>query len=120
MARDVRIAAVWEGTTGIQALDLLGRKIMLQKFGPLNTHMGPVYKYASKLAMEGGGKNLRSHAITILGRAAEWHALTFAIAAKAAKNKDAIGVASVDYLMYVRLILAEPCQRGAAAAAGGR
>ena len=25
--RDVRIAAIWEGTTGIQALDLLGRKI---------------------------------------------------------------------------------------------
>lgn len=40
--RDVRIAAVWEGTTGIQGLDLLGRKVMLQKFGPLHAHlMGP-------------------------------------------------------------------------------
>ena len=28
--RDVRIGAIWEGTTGIQALDLLGRKVMLQ------------------------------------------------------------------------------------------
>merc|ERR1719231_206312 len=44
--RDVRISAVWEGTTGIQALDLLGRKIMLQKFGPLNQHLGQVYSYA--------------------------------------------------------------------------
>merc|ERR1711871_677668 len=34
--RDVRISAVWEGTTGIQALDLLGRKIMLQKLKPIN------------------------------------------------------------------------------------
>ena len=25
--RDVRISSIWEGTTGIQALDLLGRKI---------------------------------------------------------------------------------------------
>jgi alkylation response protein AidB-like acyl-CoA dehydrogenase len=28
--RDVRIASLWEGTTQIQALDLLGRKILLQ------------------------------------------------------------------------------------------
>ena len=27
IVRDVRIAAVWEGTTQIQALDLLGRKV---------------------------------------------------------------------------------------------
>merc|ERR1719240_2432336 len=36
--RDVRIAALWEGTTQIQALDLLGRKIMLQKLAPINEH----------------------------------------------------------------------------------
>ena len=29
--RDVRIAPVWEGTTQIQALDLLGRKVLLQR-----------------------------------------------------------------------------------------
>jgi hypothetical protein len=28
--RDARIGTLYEGTTGIQALDLLGRKIMLQ------------------------------------------------------------------------------------------
>ena len=38
--RDVRIAPVWEGTTQIQALDLLGRKIMLQKLAPINSHCG--------------------------------------------------------------------------------
>ena len=36
--RDVRIAAVWEGTTQIQALDLLGRKIMLGKLTPIFEH----------------------------------------------------------------------------------
>ena len=36
--RDVRIAALWEGTTQIQALDLLGRKIMLQKLKPIAEH----------------------------------------------------------------------------------
>ena len=34
--RDVRIASLWEGTTQIQALDLLGRKILLGKLKPIN------------------------------------------------------------------------------------
>merc|ERR1712093_504141 len=44
--RDVRISAVWEGTTGIQALDLLGRKIMLQKLKPINEHCSELRSYA--------------------------------------------------------------------------
>ena len=36
MFRDVRIASLWEGTTQIQALDLLGRKILLQVRSPFN------------------------------------------------------------------------------------
>ena len=36
--RDVRIAPVWEGTTQIQGLDLLGRKIMREKLKPLSEH----------------------------------------------------------------------------------
>merc|ERR1719424_1780253 len=32
--RDVRIAPVWEGTTQIQGLDLLGRKVLRQKLAP--------------------------------------------------------------------------------------
>tara|TARA_R110002050_G_scaffold287081_1_gene438045 strand:- start:93 stop:446 length:354 start_codon:yes stop_codon:yes gene_type:complete len=38
IARDVRISSVWEGTTQIQALDLLGRKIMLEKMKPLTEY----------------------------------------------------------------------------------
>ncbi|MBP9217065.1 MAG: acyl-CoA dehydrogenase family protein, partial [Agitococcus sp.] len=33
IARDARIATLYEGTTGIQALDLLGRKVLLQSRG---------------------------------------------------------------------------------------
>ena len=45
--RDVRIAPVWEGTTGIQALDLLARKVMLQKLKPLNAHVAEHYSYCA-------------------------------------------------------------------------
>ena len=34
----MRIASLWEGTTQIQALDLLGRKVLLQKLRPINEH----------------------------------------------------------------------------------
>jgi hypothetical protein len=33
IARDARISTLYEGTTGIQALDLLGRKVLLQTRG---------------------------------------------------------------------------------------
>lgn len=103
--RDVRIGAIWEGTTGIQALDLLGRKVMLQKFKPLNTHLGEIYKTCVAIAQEGGGTNLRKHAMTLLARAVEWHVLTGGIALKAKfQSMDAVGVASVDYLMYAGYI----------------
>lgn len=102
--RDVRIAAVWEGTTGIQALDLLGRKIMLQKMAPLNQHLMPMYSYCFNLAKEGGGTNLRKHALKMLYLAAEWHGVTGVVVGKAMADRNAVGVASVDYLMYAGYI----------------
>jgi hypothetical protein len=39
----VRIASVWEGTTQIQALDLLGRKILAQKFKPIKAAAEEVF-----------------------------------------------------------------------------
>jgi len=98
--RDVRIAPVWEGTTGIQALDLLGRKVMLQKLRPFHKHIAEVYSYCFALLREGGGRNLRRHATKMLLGALEWQMLTYRIAARAASDKDSLGVASVDYLMY--------------------
>lgn len=98
--RDVRIAPVWEGTTGIQALDLLARKIMLQKLKPLNDHASGLYKYSFDLMTSGGGKNLRKHAAQLFYHTLKWQWMTFRILGKAGFNKDAIGIASVDYLMY--------------------
>eukprot|EP00041_Stephanoeca_diplocostata_P018287 m.381813 g.381813 ORF g.381813 m.381813 type:complete len:105 (+) comp20970_c1_seq13:1828-2142(+) len=73
---------------------------MLQKLKPIHAHLGEVYKYAFDLARQGGGTNLRKHALTLLAHCAEWQYLTYRIAGKAMKDKDAIGIAGVDYLMY--------------------
>jgi alkylation response protein AidB-like acyl-CoA dehydrogenase len=97
--RDVRISAVWEGTTQIQALDLLGRKIMLQKLAPINQHCAALRTYCMDIVKSEGGAT-RTHALSLLRHAVEWQALTYGVGIKAKSNKDAIGVASVDYLMY--------------------
>jgi len=98
--RDVRIAALWEGTTGIQALDLLGRKIMLQKLQPINEHCLELTKYCIRILLQRGSGNLRPHALQLWKQTFRWLYLTYRIALSARKTKDAIGVASVDYLMF--------------------
>jgi len=101
IVRDVRIASVWEGTTQIQAIDLLGRKIMLGKLKPINEHCGKLYSQAYSALMKGGEYgSIRSHALTLGAEAAKWQAMTYMIGNKARSNKDWIGHASVPYLMY--------------------
>jgi len=97
VVRDVRIATLWEGTTGIQALDLLGRKVLLQKLSPINTHCAMIYKYCQPLLLNSA---LRKHAWTVMRHALEWQTASVKIALKAASDKDVVGVASVDYLLY--------------------
>ena len=104
VVRDARIAPVWEGTTQIQSLDLLGRKVFLQKLKPLNDHLKGVAKFAFDTALAGGksddGGRVRSHALALLKHCAEWYYLTARIGAMAAKDRDIVGAASVDYLMF--------------------
>lgn len=100
VVRDVRIGTIWEGTTGIQALDLLGRKVMLQKLKPINTHCSGVYKSVWKILTGPHGAAMAPHALKVLSHTAEWQYLTYRIGMAATKDKDVIGAASVDYLMY--------------------
>lgn len=104
IARDVRIAALWEGTTGIQALDLLGRKIMLSKLVPINQHCARLRGDAIAAIRSGATKAVRAHGFTLLRHALEWQMATYRVAGRASRNKDAIGVASYDYLMYAGYI----------------
>jgi len=97
--RDVRIAALWEGTTQIQALDLLGRKIMLQKLKPIAEHCADVRGLCSPhlLSSDAG---LRRRAWSLLGHTLEWQYLTYRVAMRTASDREWISSASVDYLMY--------------------
>lgn len=104
IARDVRISSVWEGTTGIQGLDLLGRKIMLGKLKPIRHHCKLLRKDAWAAVMSGATPQIRKHGLVLFGHALAWEALTFRLAMKARKDQDVIGIAAVDYLMYAGYI----------------
>jgi alkylation response protein AidB-like acyl-CoA dehydrogenase len=97
--RDTRITLIYEGTTGIQALDLLGRKI-LQTQGPGLKHF---IAMMNELAVQLEGHDmalLADISEALKARAAEWEALTTTLMGKAMEDLDEVGAASVDFLFY--------------------
>ncbi|MFK4750835.1 acyl-CoA dehydrogenase C-terminal domain-containing protein [Oceanobacter antarcticus] len=97
LARDTRIATIYEGTTGIQALDLLGRKVLMTQGASLRTFTKMVHKFCKA---ESGNKELSKMIKPLVEANKEWGDLTMKIGMSAMKNRDEVGAASVDYLMY--------------------
>ncbi|MFS1438702.1 acyl-CoA dehydrogenase C-terminal domain-containing protein [Shewanella sp. 10N.286.48.A6] len=97
LMRDTKISCLYEGTTGIQALDLLARKII----GTQGEILKPFSKDVTLFCQQNMDDQAMAEFIQpIMAYAKEWHELTVTIGAKATKNPDEIGGASVDYLMF--------------------
>jgi hypothetical protein len=95
--RDTKISCLYEGTTGIQALDLLARKVI----GSQGEVLKPFSKDVTVFCQENMDNPAMAEFIQpIMAYAKEWHEITMTIGAKAMKNPDEIGGASVDYLMF--------------------
>ncbi|MHA7853849.1 acyl-CoA dehydrogenase C-terminal domain-containing protein [Marinobacter shengliensis] len=98
IVRDTRIATLYEGTTGIQALDLLGRKVLLMTQG------GAVREFTLKIANFARkhltNKQLRPMAIELLKLTAQWNLLTVRVMLAARKDRDVVSAAAHDFLMY--------------------
>ena len=94
--RDCRIATLYEGTTGIQALDLLARKILGGGQG-----IEALTDEINRLCLScNGDDQLAAHAEQLATLSLEWQAINQMIGARAQVNPDEIGAAAVDYLMY--------------------
>ena len=99
IVRDARISTLYEGTTGIQALDLLGRKVLIGTKGKcVRDYTLGMVKFAKSSVLK--RTRLGSMARSLSLRAAEWNALTLAIMLRARKDREVVGAASYDYLMY--------------------
>lgn len=97
LARDTRICTIYEGTTGIQAIDLLARKVMGSRGELLSVFVEEVRQYC-QLQRESGQNSVWINSLT--SHLDEWQQLTQDIGKAAAHNPDELGAAAVDYLMY--------------------
>ncbi|MGI9274628.1 MAG: acyl-CoA dehydrogenase C-terminal domain-containing protein [Endozoicomonas sp.] len=95
--RDCRISMLYEGTTGIQALDLLGRKILMTQGESMKPFTKVVHKFCKEHAEN---SELEEFTKPLANLNKEWGELTMQIGMKAMQNPDEVGAASVDFLMY--------------------
>ena len=95
--RDARIAPIYEGTNGIQALDLLGRKVLASN-GDLLAHF--TAQIRAFVESESGNQAMTEFLPPLMVNVQRWEELSAAIAVRAKANPDEMGAASFDYLMY--------------------
>jgi len=99
--RDARITMIYEGTNGIQSLDLLGRKILRDNAKTLMSWTSEIQATAKKHQE----MSLFSNAASKIDKLCdEWLMLTQEIGKKAQANMDEVGAAAFDYLMYAGYI----------------
>ena len=97
LARDARITTIYEGTTGIQALDLLGRKIMQQQGAGMRRFLAMIQQFCEANATK---SELTEFVLPLAEVTKQWGELTMEIGKKATSNADEVGAASYDYLYY--------------------
>ncbi|UFH49781.1 phenylacyl-CoA dehydrogenase [Pseudomonas sp. KNUC1026] len=95
--RDARIAMLYEGTTGIQALDLLGRKVLMTQGASLKSFTKLVHRFCQ--AHEGNAA-IAEFVAPLAQLNKEWGEVTMKIGMGAMKDREEVGAASVDYVMY--------------------
>jgi len=97
LARDARITTIYEGTTGIQALDLLGRKVIQQQGAGLKHFLGLIVEFCTAHTMNPAMTEFIAPLAKI---AQDWQQLTLEIGRRAMQDPEEVGAASVDYLFY--------------------
>jgi alkylation response protein AidB-like acyl-CoA dehydrogenase len=98
--RDARIATIYEGTTGIQAADLAGRKLVLDKGAAMLNLLADMHAVEEQLDKAGGDdlaviKAALGQGIEALNGATQWLLSTMA------QDPSSVMAVSVSYLMLV-------------------
>jgi butyryl-CoA dehydrogenase len=101
LVRDSRIAQIYEGTNGIQALDLVGRK--------MSTHYGRLLRrlfhpLAQFLADTGSNLQLQEFIAPLAKAFDRLQRATLKIAERGLRNPDEAGAAAYDYLRLLGLV----------------
>ena len=95
LMRDARITPIYEGTNGVQALDLLGRKV----FGTGGKSQQMIAaRMVESIQKFGSAPQLAPFAAELGKRLEQWSTLTAELGAAAMTNPDEVGAAATDYL----------------------
>ena len=97
LARDARITTLYEGTTQIQALDLLGRKVMQLQGAGLKRFLAMISEFCSA---EAKNPALGEFVAPLAQMTQEFQGITLEIGRKAMADPEEVGAAAVDYLWY--------------------
>ncbi|QJD59436.1 acyl-CoA dehydrogenase [Pseudomonas sp. gcc21] len=95
--RDCRIAPIYEGTNGIQALDLLGRKVLMSQGKLLRVFTKQVHQLCQQYE---GHATLGEYVNKLSELNKQWGELTQQIAMRSMQNREEVGASSTDFLMF--------------------
>lgn len=99
--RDARITQIYEGANGVQALDLVGRKIPANLGRSLRTFFHPVDAFIQENVMD---PEMKTFVMPLAKAFAKLQQGTALIAEKGMKNPDEAGAASTEYLRMFGLV----------------
>ncbi|MEQ1105675.1 acyl-CoA dehydrogenase C-terminal domain-containing protein [Acinetobacter ursingii] len=102
IVRDARISTLYEGTTEIQSLDLLARKVLKSEGKLLKNMTDLIDQFVEE---NQSNSSLKTYLNQLSKLKNEWLEITKHIAVKAQHNPEEIGAASVDYLYYSSYIV---------------
>jgi alkylation response protein AidB-like acyl-CoA dehydrogenase len=106
LMRDARITPIYEGTNGIQALDLLGRKVF--GTGGKSQQMMAA-RMRESIAKFGAIPELAPLAADLGKRVDQWDRLTAELGKAAMANPDEVGAAATDYLQFAGYVCLAWC-----------
>jgi alkylation response protein AidB-like acyl-CoA dehydrogenase len=101
LVRDARITQLYEGANGIQALDLVGRKLPAHYGRLLRTFFHPVMAFIERHQSDPG---LAEFVLPLAKAFARLQQITLHVAQQGLKNPDEAGAASADYLRLFALV----------------
>ncbi|SEL62847.1 hypothetical protein SAMN05216262_11582 [Colwellia chukchiensis] len=101
LVRDVRIAQIYEGTNGIQALDLLGRKVVANKGQFSQLYFDEITAFIDKHI---GNDALNKFTTPLANALVKLKAVTELILIEQGSDKNMIGASATDYLAAFGLV----------------
>lgn len=93
--RDSRIALIYEGTNGIQALDLVGRKLLADGGAAMQLWAAQMMEFIQSTS---ANPKMQPYVAPLMDCAGDLQKASEFIASKASSNPDMIGAASMAYL----------------------